>query len=44
MKTQKKYLSLNQIKFKSDLNKLKRGRYKSEKQISAIQNNKDFFY
>ena len=43
MKIQKKYLSLNQVKFKSDLNKLKRRQYKPEKQISAIQNIKDFF-
>ena len=44
MKIQKKYLSLNQVKFKSHLNKLKRRQYKPEKQISAIQNIKDFFY
>ena len=44
MKIQKKYLSLNQVKFKSDLNKLKRRQYKPKKQISAIQNIKDFFY
>ena len=43
-KKKKKYLSLNQVKFKSDLNKLKRRQYKPEKQISAIQNIKDFFY
>ena len=42
MKIQKKYLSLNQVKFKSDLNNLKRRQYKPEKQISAIQNIKDF--
>ena len=44
MKIQKKYLRLNQVKFKSDLNKLKRRQYKPEKQISAIQNIKDFLF